>query len=71
MIKTLVVGGTFNNDGGKESGLIKSIYENIKEDNEFDITYHNGGHTADLPDILASVIYGFLMSPMKKRNTGQ
>ena len=57
MIKTLVVGGTFNNDGGKESGLIKSIYENIKEDNEFDITYHNGGHTADLPDILASVIY--------------
>ena len=48
--KVLIVGGTFDNDGGRPSGLINSIIEGIHYTNEFDIAAVNGGTVFDLHD---------------------
>lgn len=40
-MKILFVAGTFNDEGGKKSGLMEKIYENIKE--KSDVTFINGG----------------------------
>lgn len=56
MTKVLIVGGTFDNEGGKTSGLIDSLCKEVSK--EFlDIAYFNGGHVSELHNyILPSVI---------------
>lgn len=56
MTKVLIVGGTFNQEGGRPSGLVRSIIEGIHNTHEFDIAAVNGGTVEDLHDnILPSV----------------
>lgn len=43
MNKVLVVGGTFDHDGGRPSGLVKKISEQIQSRNDFSTTIINGG----------------------------
>ncbi len=50
-MKVLVVGGDFNLDGGRESGLIKKLYESISEEKKL----FNGGYYQDLEKILLKV----------------
>lgn len=53
----LIVGGTFDHDGGRPSGLVRSIDKSIREKTAFDVTTINGGWVEDLHDeILPSVI---------------
>ena len=57
MTKVLIVGGTFDNEGGRPSKLIYSIYDELKKVSNFDITYVNGGLVSDLHnDILPDVV---------------
>ena len=52
--KILIVGGTWDLEKGKESSVIKKIYEEL--DNYFEnITYLNGGNYNNLEEILKSV----------------
>jgi hypothetical protein len=48
--KLLIVGGSFNQEGGRPSGLINSIINNIRRDNYFQVTSINGGFVSDLHD---------------------
>ncbi len=57
MTKVLIVGGTFDNEGGRPSKLIYKIYEELKKEPFFEITYANGGlvsdlHNGILPDVI-------------------
>lgn len=52
MIKTLFVGGTFDRDGGRPSGLIDSIIGYVLTDTRFDVTIFNGGKVADLHQVI-------------------
>lgn len=57
MHSVLIVGGTFDKDGGKPSGLVESINTQIRRDRDFEVTTVNGGFVGDLHDeILPSVI---------------
>ena len=42
MTKVLLVGGTYDNNGGRASGLIDSMYQELSKDKDFEITYFNG-----------------------------
>lgn len=56
MTKLLIVGGTFDREGGCPSGLILKIFREILADGRFDVTYQNGGTVEKLHDeILPSV----------------
>ena len=56
MTKVLIVGGTFDNEGGRPSGLIKSINSELIKCNEFSVLCYNGGMVECLhKDILPSV----------------
>lgn len=50
----LIVGGTWDLNGGRESGFIKKFYMELLSYNN-NITYLNGGYYNDLPRILNSV----------------
>lgn len=52
--KILIVGGTWDLNGGKESGFIKKFYSELLKYNN-NITYLNGGNYNDLQTILSSV----------------
>ena len=57
MNKVLIVGGTFDKEGGRPSKLIYKIYEELKKEPFFEITYANGGlvsdlHNGILPDVV-------------------
>ena len=55
--KVLFVGGTFNNECGKQSSLINRLIDTIKKDKRIqNLTYYNGGHVSELKEILNSVI---------------
>lgn len=55
--KALIVGGTFNKEGGRPSSLTNSLVERIKKVSDFDITFINGGTVEQLHDeILPSVV---------------
>lgn len=57
MTNVLIVGGTFDNAGGKPSGLINSIISHISEDPEVNVTSVNGGWVEDLHhEILPTVV---------------
>ena len=56
MTKLLIVGGTFDHEGGRPSKLIDSIKTEIARSNWYDITFFNGGLVEDLhKNILPSV----------------
>ena len=56
MAKVLIVGGTFDNECGRPSGLVCNINECIRNDTEFNVTSVNGGLVGDLHnEILPSV----------------
>lgn len=56
MTKVLIVGGTFDNAGGKPSGLVNSIINHIRKDPEVNVTSVNGGWVEDLhQEILPAV----------------
>ena len=52
--KILIVSGTWDLNGGKESGFMKKFYEELSKYNN-NITYINGGNYQDLSTILNSV----------------
>lgn len=57
MTKVLVVGGTFDREGGRPSSMVASIIECISKDPEIDVTAVNGGLVDDLcQDILPTVV---------------
>lgn len=53
-IKLLIVGGTFDREGGRSSGLISSMLESIHNHGaaDFDIAAANGGTLEDLQQVL-------------------
>lgn len=54
--RILFVGGTFDNEGGKQSALINSLIDIIKKDERAKhLTYYNGGFVSELHNILDSV----------------
>jgi hypothetical protein len=57
MNKVLIVGGTFDKEGGRPSKLIYKIYEEFKKASSYEVTYANGGlvsdlHNSILPDVV-------------------
>ena len=48
--KILIVGGTFDREGGSSSGLVRSIIEGLHYTNAFDIAAVNGGTVSELHD---------------------
>ena len=50
MKKILIVGGTFDNNGGKSSGLIDKIVDAIKSRNDSTLDVHNGGYISSLKE---------------------
>jgi hypothetical protein len=55
----LIVGGTFDHDGGKPSGLVRSIDKSIREKTAFDVTTVNGGWVEDLHDEILPSVLGY------------
>ena len=55
----LIVGGTFDHDGGRPSGLVRSIDKSIREKTAFDITTVNGGWVEDLHEEILPSVLGF------------
>jgi hypothetical protein len=53
-VKLLIVGGTFDREGGRSSGLIRSMLEGIHNHGaaDFDIAAANGGTIEDLQQVL-------------------
>ena len=50
------VGGTFTRDGGKESGLVNKIFnELLRYFPKDEIILHNGGNSEDIPNLLQEV----------------
>lgn len=57
MTNVLIVCGTFDNAGGKPSGLMDNLISNIRNDIEFIVTSINGGFVEDLhTEVLPSVV---------------
>lgn len=57
MNKVLIVGGTFDNEGGRPSKLINSMYNEIASINGYEVIIYNGGLVTDLHNyILPSVV---------------
>ena len=55
----LIVGGTFDHDGGRPSGLVRSIDKSIREKTTFDVTTVNGGWVEDLHEEILPSVLGF------------
>lgn len=55
----LIVGGTFDRDGGRPSGLVRSIDKSIREQTAFDVTTVNGGWVEDLHDEILPSVLGY------------
>ena len=50
MTKVLIVGGTFDKEGGRASGLVRNLIDEIHYSHKFDIAAVNGGTVEDLHD---------------------
>ena len=55
----LIVGGTFDHNGGRPSGLVRSIDKSIREKTTFDVTTVNGGWVEDLHEEILPSVFGF------------
>lgn len=51
-MKILMVAGTWDEQGGKSSGLIKKMYDLLREYDDSEINYFNGGDYNDLTNII-------------------
>lgn len=51
-MKILMVGGTWNKDGGKSSHLFEKLYDAIQDASSTKITYYNGGNYSELTSII-------------------
>jgi hypothetical protein len=57
MTKVLIVGGTFDNEGGRPSSLINSIFNEIAGTSGYEVNLFNGGLVSDLHEhILPEVL---------------
>ena len=56
MKKLLIVGGTFDDNGGKPSGLINKLADELGKSKEHNITVKNGGYFNDINNILDDTI---------------
>ena len=57
MTKVLIVGGTFDNEGGRPSSLINSIFNEIAGASGYEVNLFNGGLVSDLHEhILPEVV---------------
>lgn len=60
-MQVLIVGGTFNHDGGKSSGLIEKMYDcltgMISSNPDITVIKYNGGSSSDLNRILEETKY--------------
>lgn len=52
MKKALLVGGTWDLKGGKPSGLISKMYDELSKDKDFDIGFYNGGNYTELDSLV-------------------
>lgn len=59
MNKVLIVGGTFDNEGGRPSSLIGNLITHFQEDKVFDVTSVNGGFVGDLHNEILSAVTDF------------
>ena len=59
MIKILIVGGTFDHEGGKSSGLVTSIIGYIRRDPDIQVTSVNGGLVEDLHNEILPAVADF------------
>lgn len=50
----IIIGGNFNDQGGKPSGLINKISDSFKDKN-INVTLHNGGYFSDLKNIMNNI----------------
>lgn len=55
-MKILLVGGSFDNDGGRESGLVKKLHKALKNIENVSTEIYNGGYYKSLEEILSSTI---------------
>lgn len=51
-MKILLTAGTWDNDGGKSSSLMNKMHDLLKKENDFDITFYNGGYYEKLNEIV-------------------
>ena len=59
MNNVLIVGGTFDTEGGRPSKLINSIYNEIAKKSGFEITLFNGGQVLDLHNVILHSVIGY------------
>lgn len=50
-LKTLIVAGTWDMVGGRQSGLMNKFYDLLVEKGNYEITFFNGGHYSELSHI--------------------
>lgn len=51
-MRVLLTAGTWDLNGGKQSGLISKMYELLKKESDLEIDYFNGGNYKDLENIV-------------------
>lgn len=54
-MRIMIVGGTFDNNGGKPSSVIRRMFEFIAHNSEHDVFMHNGQHYNTLPAIFEQI----------------
>lgn len=59
MNKVLIVGGTFDYEGGRASKLITSIYNELVGASGFEVTLFNGGQILDLQNVIYPSVIGY------------
>ena len=59
MTKVLIVGGTFDNEGGRPSKLITSMYNNIAGINGYKVILFNGGLVSSLHNIILPAVVNY------------
>lgn len=59
MTKILIVGGTFDTEGGRPSSLIGNLITHFREDKVFDTTSVNGGFVGDLHNEILPAVTDF------------
>ena len=62
MYNILLVGGDFNNEGGRKSGVVKELEFNFNKNPELNLTTYNGGEYNELEKIIDTVYeYDFII----------
>jgi len=59
MAKILFMGGVFNDEGGRPSGYVRQLTENLKNQSKHEIIVMNGGFYSNLNETIVSQISQF------------